>query len=88
VEHSAPKYPDALALDIEEGNGLEPPDVRPCGEVVQPWHDKFDEATRRGLDCEWLRQYVVRGGLWRTKELAEEAALGQQLMAQDLTNVT
>ena len=86
VQDAPPKNPDALAFDIEERHRFKPPALGSYGKEVEPGKNELDEATVRRFDGERFRKNFVGRWFGSSEELSKEAALGKQLMAEDITD--
>jgi hypothetical protein len=49
MQYSAPEYPDALAFDVEERNGLHPPRFLLLGKEVKPVENELNETITSGF---------------------------------------
>jgi hypothetical protein len=49
MQHSAPEYPDSLAFDVEERNGLHPPRFLLLGKEVKPVVNELNETITSGF---------------------------------------
>src|ERR1700727_46920 len=79
MEDAPPEDPDALALDVEERPGIEPPGVGLRGEVAKPGARQVKQPIRAGFRGEHAR----RCRLGTAEEFAEETAFGEKLVAED-----
>lgn len=84
VQDAPPEDPDALAFDVEEGDVGVPPGSGLAGEMSQARAGEFDETGRVGRGVLFGRKNFGRGRFRRTEEFAEEAAFGEELVAEDL----
>ena len=84
VQDAAPEHPDALASKSEEGHVLHPPVGGLGGEEREPRPSQFLLALNVGAQFFLLREHVGGGRFGRANEFAEEPALGEQFVLQDV----
>lgn len=84
MQNAPPENPDALAADVEERHDFEPPGVGLKREKIQPLQNQLYKARLRMGEIETGGQDLIGGRFGRAEKLAEEAALGEQLMFENL----
>jgi hypothetical protein len=86
VQHAPPEHPHALAADVKERNLFEPPVRLASSKVAKSKPRELDMAPDGCVDRQVLRQYLIGWRLRRAKEFGEKAALGQEMMRENVTD--
>jgi hypothetical protein len=74
VQDAPPKYPDALAPDIKEGDDFHPPVRGLLGEEIESVEDELDETGAGGFDSQCDGKYFVGRWLCKTIPSSRSAA--------------
>src|SRR5690242_2268655 len=86
VQDAPPEDPDPFAVDVKERDDCEPPFLVLVREKFQTVARELNHTRRKRLRRAILRQNFVRRYLRQSQKLAEEPALRQQLVFDDLSN--
>src|ERR1019366_3493747 len=84
VQHAAPEHPDALPSESEERHVLHPPVGGLRGEERESRPRQLLLALKVCAQLWYLREHIGGGWFGRAHKFAEEPALGEQFMVQDV----
>jgi hypothetical protein len=86
VQNAPPEDPDALSVHIEERYNFHPPRGFLLREETETRERKLNKTRTPRFDVQGCRQHVFGYGLGRVQEFAEEAALREKLVLEDVAH--